>query len=63
MKTLEELQKISQIRETLESELAQARADAAELMERAKSEDVPIAHIAKAAGVSRLTVYETLKRV
>lgn len=62
MKTLDELQRVAEIRQALESELAQARADAAKLIKQAKHDDVPITEIAKAAGISRLTVYETLKR-
>lgn len=62
MKTLEELQNVAKIRETLEAELAQARADAAKLAKRALSEGETAVDTAKAAGVSRVTLYEMLKR-
>lgn len=62
MKTLEELQRVAQIRQTLESELEQARADAVKLAHKAQREGETVTAIAKAAGVSRVTLYEMLKR-
>src|SRR5690349_12210158 len=62
MKTLEELKNVAEIRETLEVELAQARADATKLAKQAQDEGETIVSIAKAAGVSRVTLYEMLKR-
>jgi len=62
MNTLDELQKVSEIRAQLESELAQARADAAKLAKKAMREGASGVDTAKAAGVSRVTLYEMLKR-
>lgn len=62
MKTLEELQKVSEIRMQLEAELVQARADSAKLAKQAMREGATGVDTAKAAGVSRVTLYEMLKR-
>lgn len=62
MNTIEELQKVAQIRDQLESELAQARKDAARLAKKAMKEGQTGVDTAEAAGVSRVTLYEMLKR-
>lgn len=62
MKTLEELQRVAQIRDQLETELAQARKDADRLAKQAMKEGATGVETAKAAGVSRKTLYEMLKR-
>lgn len=62
MNTLEELQRVAEVRDQLESELAQARIDVAKLAKKTMKDGATGVDTAKAAGVSRVTLYEMLKR-
>lgn len=60
--TQQELEAAAKSRDSLERRLCTARAEVAKFAKRAHSEGAGVTEIAKLAGVSRVTLYEMLKR-